>query len=395
MSAGWSSPSDTERVTALRTLLRHPLGGTTHTKGIHRHAAALAQLCADEFGWRLDVGFGHPARLYKQPGPGHVTRGYATRSGKPFGPRHYAILCLLLGVLDGAGERVSAFQLFRDVAARAGAIPGLDFDPEAAFDRRLFVHGAEAAEDMGVLRALEREEPDRPGRPGGPDLLVTDVLWAVEHGVLARLLAGRYTPASLALDLEHTSQVAEVPDGASVRQRCLRALVDEPVVYVDELDPEAREWLGDHLPEVEAVLGRLGLAVERRAEGWVTVDLEAELTDLEWPTYGAAQTAALRLSDALAERGLASQWAMAAVIEFCASLAEEYAGYWPKDAATSAGARRLAEDAVAILAKFKLIAGCDPILPRPAVYRFAVSPRGMSPSEVESRTAVRYEPDGR
>ena len=63
---------------------------------------------------------------------------------------------------------------------------------------------------------------------------------------------------------------AQTGEGARVRARqaVFRRLLDDPVVYLDELDDRAREWLeGARAALYERLERDVGLAVERRAEG--------------------------------------------------------------------------------------------------------------------------------
>jgi hypothetical protein len=87
------------------------------------------------------------------------------------------------------------------------------------------------------------------------------------------------------------------------------------------------------------------------------VDEAGDLTDLRFPDYGAASTAALRLCDELRarrRRGDPDAWPVDEVAAFVLDLATEYAGYWKRDAGDAAGARQLTGTAVDILVAARL-----------------------------------------
>jgi uncharacterized protein (TIGR02678 family) len=341
-----------------------------------RRRAELARLFADELGYRLDASRPTLVRLAKAAGPGHVPRGLATRGGRRFDRRRYALVCLVLGVLEREGERTTAARLFREVATRAADVEGLAFSTEVAADRRAFVQAVQAVVDMGVLELAEGdEERFARGQEGG------DALYRVDRDRLG-LLPAVVVPPSLA-DSPESVLAEPYPDTEEGRvrrrrHRVMRALVEQPVVYAGDLEPDEVDYLTRQRGRIERVLAEhFGLTLEVRAEGWVAVDPDAELTDLRWPDYGTAETTALRLCDELRARRLRGdpeRWPEAEVVGFAAGLAAEYAGYWRRDATAGAGAEALAGEAVAILEALRLAERVDgALVPRPAAARFAAA----------------------
>jgi hypothetical protein len=78
------------------------------------------------------------------------------------------------------------------------------------------------------------------------------------------------------------------------------ALVEEPVGCRDDLGEDEIDYVRSQLSRLERLLAdKFRLALEARTEGWLTVDESGQLTDLRWPDYGAAKTAALRISEVL------------------------------------------------------------------------------------------------
>lgn len=366
-----------ERQAAARALLARPLIDRSDPDAlalVRRHRHDLARFFAEELGYRLDAARPGLARLAKAARPGHVPRGLRTRSGRSFDGRRYALVCLILAALEGEGERTTAARLFRDVASRAAAVDDLPFSTEMASDRRAFVQSVQAIVDLGVLELAEGDE-ERFARAeeGG------DALYRVDRERLA-LLPAVVQPASLAASPEAmlTETYPDTEDGSVRRRRhrVLRALLEQPVVYAEDLTPDEVDYLTGQRARIERVLDRwLGLTLEVRAEGWVAVDPDGDLSDIHWPGYGAPETAALRICDHLRTRRLAGQdepWAMPEVTAFVAGLAAEYAGYWRRDAGEGDGATLLAGQAVAILCSLRLatVAG-GALVARPAAGRFA------------------------
>ncbi|HUZ09016.1 MAG TPA: TIGR02678 family protein [Acidimicrobiales bacterium] len=350
--------ADDELRQAVRGLLAEPLserGGATLGL-VRRHRVELTRWFADELGYRLDATRPGVARLAKLPGAGHEPRGLANRAGRPFDGRRYALTCLVLASAESAGERTTLARLFDDVAVRASVVDGLDWESGLGADRRVFIQAVQAAVDLGVLdRAEGDEERFARGEAGG------DALYRVDADRLA-MLPTAPQPPSLApspADVAHEAY-PDTEDGRARRRRhrVTRALVEEPVVYQEDLAPDEVDYLRSQRARLERILAdRVGLTLEVRAEGWVAVDEAGDLTDLRWPDYGTAETTALRLCDELrarAGRGDPPVWPTAEVTAFVQHLAVEYAGYWKQGTDTATGAENLAEQATAILVAARL-----------------------------------------
>lgn len=347
------SPDPSDLRAAARALLADPLAERSVPAFplIRKHRKELARWFADELGYRLDATRPAVARLAKLPGPGHEPRGLSTRNGRCFDGRRYALTCLVMASAESAGEYTTLQRLFEDVGVRASAIDGLGWDGRMAADRRVFIQAVQALQDLGVFdKADGDEERFARGEIGG------DALYRIDRDRLS-LLPTTAQPPSLAAGPEEVV-IEPYPDteqGRVLRRRhrVTRALVEEPVLYRSDLTEDEIDYLQSQRGRLERLLAdRLGLTLEVRAEGWVTVDETGELSDLRWPDYGAAETTALRLCDELRARRLRHDpdvWPHDEVTAFVRDLAEEYAGYWKKGAADDAGAQRLAGEAVQIL----------------------------------------------
>lgn len=343
---------------ATRALLAEPIAERTGPAFplIRRHRKVLARWFADELGYRLDATRPSLARLAKVPGPGHRPRGLTARSGRRFDGRHYALTCLAMACAEGAGDYTTLQRLFDDVSLHAASIDGLGWDGGVAADRRVFIHAVQALQDLGVLEKSDGDE-ERFAR-GETN---ADALYRIDRDRLS-LLPTTAQPPSLASEPEEVAAepYPDTEQGQVLRRRhrVTRALVEEPVVYRSDLTDEEVEYLRSQRSRIERLLADwLGLVLEVRAEGWVTVDESGELSDLRWPDYGAAETTALRLCDELRGRRLRHDpdvWPIAELRTFVRDLSEEYAGYWKKGAGDEAGSQRLAEEAVDILVAARL-----------------------------------------
>ncbi|HEX9288739.1 MAG TPA: DUF2398 family protein, partial [Anaeromyxobacteraceae bacterium] len=175
-------------------------------------------------------------------------------------------------------------------------------------------------------------------------------------------------------------EAAQTDEGERARARhtVFRRLLDDPVVYLDELAPRACEWLeGGRAFVYERLERDVGLVVERRLEGLAAVDPEGELADTLFPDGSSTvKHAALLLCEWLAEEARSSAVANADVIERVAALREDYGAKWSKEYEDGdAGTARLAGDALAVLAAFGLAASRDRgWTALPAAARFAPAP---------------------
>jgi uncharacterized protein (TIGR02678 family) len=365
-----------EFMQAVRGLLGQPLAerGSPTLTVIRRHRRELTRWFSEELGYRLDATRPGVARLAKLPGPGHEPRGLRTRNGRPFDGRRYALTCLVLASAEGAGERTTLARLFDDVAARAATIDGLAWDSDVGADRRALIQAVQAAVDLGALEKAEGdEERFARGDAGG------DALYRIDRDRLS-MLPTAPQPPSLAASPDDVGYEAypDTEDGRARRRRhrVTRAMVEQPVVYHDDLSTDELDYLRTQRGRLERLLAdKVGLTLEVRAEGWVAVDESGELTDLRWPDYGSAETTALRLCDELrarVRRNDAPVWSMADITTFVRHLAIEYSGYWRKGTDTDDGAEALAERAVELLARARLARRhADGLEARPGAGRFA------------------------
>jgi uncharacterized protein (TIGR02678 family) len=377
-----------ERRRALRALLRHPLltrAGPDPAAFalVRRHAGWLREWLASNAGWSLQVDTGL-ARLRKLPGrlDDRTRPALAAPARVPFSRRRYVLACLALAALERADAQVTLGWLAERVLALA-AEPGLaDAGFAFALDSR------EERADLVVvvrlllgIRALSKVAGDEQSFVNSSG----DALYDVNRRVLAALLVTQRGPSTVAAaDLEaRLRAITEelVPDSEDGRNRAIRhaltrRLLDDPVVYQQELGDAERGYLTS---QRTFLLRRLteatGLVPEVRAEGLALVDPTGEATDLAMPEEGTDGHATLLLA-----KHLAGLWrerpgvpVPPAVLEArMAELADKHRALWRKGAAEPGAAAALCRLAIDRLEALALVRRCDDgVLALPALARFA------------------------
>jgi len=222
-----------------------------------------------------------------------------------------------------------------------------------------------------------------------------DALYDVNDHLLGQLISAP-VPPSLAPDRARMMEppYAETEEGQRQRMRhgVLRRLVDDPVLYLEDLVPGEREWLEQSRGFVYRLLRNdLGLVVEKRAEGLAGVDPDGDVTDLRFPDgRSTLKHMALLLGERMVEMARhdpdrAVEWS---VVELAAVGRELAASYgepcgWKKEHLGSGPAvDDLTEQALALLAGFGLVRRTTRgWAPRPALARF----RPMTPDTWEQQ----------
>jgi uncharacterized protein (TIGR02678 family) len=370
-----------EREQTARALLMRPLltaEGDPETFTLaRRHAEWLTDRFRHLLGYRLAIRGDH-ARLYKRPRlpyrdrparirPGSVRPG-PEDSWAPFGRRHYVLLALALATLEGHHGRSQALigGLAGEVAT-LGAELGLRVDFDRRDERKAFADVLELLCRLGVLRQRDGSREAFVAR----DEALEEALFDIEHGRLGDLKA---TPLALT-EIEHVDEVlaedyAASEDGerARRRHRIARTLVEEPVLYVDELQPAEQDTYRSQRHRLEPELEALtGLQAERRAEGSALIDAGRRLTDVRFPTRSSESLLALLACERLRSAAYDAERNPLPRSEVDALLAELHAVVQP-----DAGPE-LDRAALALLQAHRLIAPEEPAQVRvlPAIARFA------------------------
>ena len=381
---------------AVRALLMTPLISPDHEDfpAIRRQADALRDFFAREAGWPLQIEH-DGARLYKRPAD-----LASTMRGLPqYDRRRYVLLCLACAVLERAEPQITlrllGERLLHFAAEPSLAAAGFGFTLGAAHERRELVAVCRTLLDLGVLQRVAGDE-DAFVNAGGDQ---ADALYDVQRRALAGMLAAVRGPSTFRLEdapvtLEQRlhalvdEHVADSDEGrrTALRRQLARRLLDDPVVYIDSLDAEARAYFINQRGVMAARLcDATGLIAEQRAEGLALADEAGALTDVAMPAEGTDAHATLLVAEflATAERrareipGAARPFAAIIrgqdVIDFLRDSKNSYGKYWRKSAREPGAERELAEIALERLEKLQLIVrDADTVHPRPALARFAL-----------------------
>ena len=392
-----TTPELDARRDALRQLLRHPLTLLRDAPDlfphIARHRQELTQWFAEALNWKLVVepaaGF---ARLHKVPARADGHRGAQPAGRPPFDRRRYVLLCLTLAALDEGPPQTTLANIAALLAERSQEDPLLGrFDAKEIGERRAFVDVLRWLVERGVLTFQDGDaERYVQGAQGG------DALYRVNERLLSQLLAAPRPPTLVAGPEELSDEVypqTEEGQRAQARHQVLRALLDDPVVYYEDLPPAQKDWL---LHTRHDLLDKLlreqaGLVLERRKEGVAVVDPEGEVSDVLFPDgQSTARHAALLLCEHLCDRArkdperVFSRAELSQIVERLIAEYGERCGWSAQYRAGPEGAALLLRDALSVLGAFGLVrTTADGVIARPAIARFA--PGQASPAPVPAK----------
>ena len=382
-----------QRRAALRALLAKPLL-VAHADGetlvlVRRHLPELREWLNRETGWRL-VADSETARLFKTTpelsDASHPARGHHK---EPFGRRRYVTLCLALSALARADAQTTLGSLADDMLTAAAepelAATGFALTLDSRADRSDLVAVVRLLLGWGVLSRVAGDE-DAYLSAGA------DVLYDVRRPVLSVLLSGIRGPSVVTaaafegrlaeLTAEPVAESDELRNQA-LRRRLTRRLLDNPVVYYDELDEGERAYL---LSQRHAITRRIeeatGLISEMRAEGIAMVDPEDELTDVRMPEQRTDGHVTLLVAEYLSQREQATLDELHAVVRRAAAA---HRSYWRKGVTEPGAEAELLATALEKLTALRLVTVDRPyVRSRPAIARFALA----EPAIRETRKAA-------
>jgi uncharacterized protein (TIGR02678 family) len=379
-----------QRQAALRALLAKPLliapDDAEPLLLVRRHLTALSEWLRRETGWRL-VADAETARLFKTAQvAGDATRPARGHNREPFSRRRYVTLCLALSALARADAQTTLGSLADDMltaAAEPGlAATGFTLTLDSRNDRADLVAAVRLLLGWGVLSRVAGDED-------GYLSAGTAVLYDVRRPVLGVLLTGSRGPSTVTaggfesrlaeLTAEPVAETDELRNQA-LRRLLTRRLLDDPVVYYDELTEDERAYL---ISQRHNITGRIteatGLLAELRAEGVAMVDPDDELTDVRMPEQRTDGHVTLLVAEYLASRGRAPR---SELLAFVRRAAREHASYWRKGVTEPGAESELLDIALDKLTALRL-ADIDTevtrdgtgtvIRGRPAIARFAIA----------------------
>jgi uncharacterized protein (TIGR02678 family) len=377
-----------ERQRALRALLMRPLMTSADPDfvAVRNHADELRLWLLRETGWVLHVER-DSARLFKRP----ADLSDATRGAPGFDRRRYVLLCLACAVLERAEAQITlknlGDELMRMAADPELAAAGFRFALDQAHERRDLVHVCRFLVSSGALTRVTGDEEAFVQQAPSQS---TDALYDVQRRLLSGLLAcvrgpsthpAESEPADLEARLASVTQEL-VLDSAEARRGVLRhalarRLLDDPVVYLDELDAEAREYFtGQRGPLAARLAEAIDLVAEQRAEGVALVDPDGELSDVQLPAEGTLSHATLLVAEYLAKQLRAEPARFIPepeVAAFVRGAADSFGRYWRKAEREPGSESALAREALGALEKLRLVSWRDGFVrARPALARYGV-----------------------
>lgn len=375
-----------QRERALRALLSRPLMTADHRAfGLVRaHADHLRDWLARECGWVLRVEREY-ARLFKRPADFMDSR----RGTAGFNRNRYVLLCLALAVLEREEVQITLQRLGERLIAEAAApelaATGFAFTLDKQAERRDLVQACRLLLDLGIISRVAGDEQAYINQSG-------DALYDIHRPMLSALLAGDRGPSALTgadggdCEARLRALVAEnVPESegaqrTAIRHRLARRLLDDPVVYLDELDAEEREYFSQQRGTMcHRLATATGLTAEHRAEGSALVDETGDLTDAPLPQQGTDAHATLLLAEFLATRmraGDDTPVPNAEITAFMRAAARDHRKYWRKAAQEVGAERELASTALNHLEALNLVSRHgETVRPLPAVCRFRLESR--------------------
>jgi uncharacterized protein (TIGR02678 family) len=370
---------------AARALLKEPLltAGGQHAdelRLVRQHESGLREWFERNVGWSLRVD-AEAARLRKAPGSPtdatHPSRE-ASRAASPFTRRRYVLLCLTLAALERGEAQVALGRLAEQVVLAAADPPlaasGITFTLERRDERLDLAAVVRLLLRLGVLHRVAGDEDAYVSGAG-------DVLYDVRRRVLAGLLATRHGPSMVtAADFgERLSELtarteldSEELRFRAIRWKLTRCLLDDPVLYYDELTDEELGYLTRQRGFITTRIAELtGLVPEVRAEGIAMVDPQDDLTDARMPEQGTHGHITLLLAGHLAQATgpVRTEELERRVRE----LAAEHGGFWSKAAREPGAEPELVAWALDRLVSLRLVTRtAEGVVARPALARYAV-----------------------
>jgi uncharacterized protein (TIGR02678 family) len=359
-----------EQQRAVRLLLAHPFVTDSRPDPetfalVRRHARELQRWFAEQLGYRLVVD-AELARLHKRPAPGARLRPVRTQSHAAFDPRRYALLCLVLAALERLEVQTVLSELAEQVALLSASeeeVRRLDLQSYA--ERQAFVDVVRWLVALGVLTLADGEDTAFLEGRG-------DALYDIHNRRLTQLLTVPVPAAPPAsLDELGADVYPETEEGANrrSRHRLMRRLIEEPVLYLAELEEPERNYLTlQRHYLVKQVAEKTGLAVEVRREGLAAIDPLGRLTDLAFPGTGTVSHASLLLAEHLADRrSKVEEGELQAVMD---EFVERYGHLWSQEYRDDRTGRLLV-DVLERLEHMGLIARrVEGVVPLPAIARY-------------------------
>jgi uncharacterized protein (TIGR02678 family) len=265
---------------------------------------------------------------------------------------------------------------------------GMVFDIGNYDQRSDLVHAVRYLLDMGLLRRLDGDERQFLNRNDA-----ADVLYDIHRPILAAMLNVSRSPSALETAEENSGnlsaeRIAKLVDdritgsedshSQRIRSRLVRALMDEPILYFDDLNVEERIYLAEHRGYLlRQIHEATGLIAEVRREGIAMVDDAGDLTDVKLPDEDFGSYLSLLLLQWLSKSCKGSSDAgipISEVEEYVRGLIAVHGSDWRREGFDAGAETRLTEDALSRLRGLRLI---------------QITPGGLVPLAAAGRYALR------
>jgi uncharacterized protein (TIGR02678 family) len=355
---------------------------------VRRHAQYLSSWFQRWPGWTL-VLQSDLARLRKTPSArsdstrGVIDKGQGNERTQ-FSRRRYSILCLVLATLESEQRQTTLQQVAQktELAIQTDAdFQAMDFN----FDLKVLNHRREL---VAVMRLLQRWNVLVRSDGDDSQFLQSDgdCLYRIDRPILAGVLGsmrGASTISSSSSEdrLTELNEI-EIPESLDAQNRALqhslvRRLLDDPVMYFDELTPREYDYWNSQAERLLQELHRAtGLEIERRLEGVALLDLEGGWSDIGLPEAGTRGHATFLMAEWLAGQ-LRNKTTgdmivpYQSIVDYVASLAAEHAQHWRKNAESADGVQQIADESIDILESLGLLdVTRGGVRPRPAIARY-------------------------
>ena len=278
---------------------------------LRRWATELREDLLELFGYRLEV-TETTARLFPVIDRLDDSQPARTSTERIFDRRRYAYLSLALAALGRAGNQITLSELADHVAVEASQVDGVELTTDRASDRDAFVDAIGWLATRGAIALADGDATGWAHNPSAGEALydidrpVIVAMFrpprAVQHLRSVRgLLAGPDAPIdSDEADPERPDPERPVDPKETLRA-VRRALVEQPVVYLDDLDSDGKAALAASrtVGEVELLTG---LTAERRSEGVALIDSSGRLSDYRFPSTGTIAQVALLIAGEISDR---------------------------------------------------------------------------------------------
>jgi|ERR1043166_1862198 uncharacterized protein (TIGR02678 family) len=376
---------------ALRALLQQPLLTADGTFAeefalVRRHAEKLRDWLLANTGWGLHV-TSELARLRKTPTDlDDATFGAEeTRTRLSFSRRRYAVLCLALAALERSDRQTTLTILADSIVTACQAEPcfaanGITFDLSDQNQRRDLVAVVRFILDHQVIRRVHGDEEQYLQDERN------NVLYTVNRPILSAMLCvqrGPSTVSATTFDERIAAISAEIgPDteeamNRRIRWRLTRRLLEQPVLYYQDLNDGERTYLDR---QRSRILGHIseatGLIPEVRREGIAMLDETGDFTDQKLAENGTDGHLTLLLAEFLAIETRAEGGegvGYATLRAKTVSLIAEHRRHWRRDVTEPGADHALTEMALRRMEALGLITRFEHgVQPRPAIARYSV-----------------------